>query len=217
MVALTDHPDDARLLDLFLAGYWSQRTRANYASILKGWFTWCARHGHDVLAAADPRVVERWIADVQARRYAANTVASQVSAVSAFYRWCVREQFTDRNPVEAIRRPRRPSESSTASLTRHQLTDWLSATEQRGGAWWAAAMLLGLNGLRCGELIACDVSDIGSHSWHHTLACGPPRASGRPRQPDVIPVARGPRSGSHRSDHAGRRYRRGHPSSCWPT
>jgi integrase/recombinase XerD len=31
-------------------------------------------------------------------------------------------------------------------------------------------MLLGLNGLRCGELIACDVTDVGSHSWHHTLA-----------------------------------------------
>lgn len=28
----------------------------------------------------------------------------------------------------------------------------------------------GTNGLRCGELIACDVTDVGSHSWHHTLA-----------------------------------------------
>jgi hypothetical protein len=24
--------------------------------------------------------------------------------------------------------------------------------------------------LRCGELIACDVTDVSSHSWHHTLA-----------------------------------------------
>jgi hypothetical protein len=31
-------------------------------------------------------------------------------------------------------------------------------------------MLLGLNGLRCGELIACNVTDVGSHSWHQTLA-----------------------------------------------
>jgi integrase/recombinase XerD len=71
--------------------------------------------------------------------------------------------------VEFIRRPPRPVESSTASLTRHQLTDWLAAAEVRGGAWWAAAMLLGLNGLRCGELIACKVEDLGNHSWHHTL------------------------------------------------
>lgn len=90
--------------------------------------------------------------------------------MSAIYRWCVREQLLDRNPVEAVRRPARPSESATASLTRHQLTDWLAAAEQRGGDWWAAGMLLGLNGLRCGELIACDVTDVGSYSWHHTLA-----------------------------------------------
>jgi site-specific recombinase XerD len=107
---------------------------------------------------------------MQQRPYAANTIAARVSAVSAFYRWCVRERMIDRNPIEAIRRPSRPAESSTASLTRHQLTDWLAAAERRGGSWWAAAMLLGLNGLRCGELTACDVADIGSHSWHHTLA-----------------------------------------------
>jgi integrase len=28
---------------------------------------------------------------------------------------------------------------------------------------------LGLNGLRCGELIACNVEDLGNHSWHHAL------------------------------------------------
>jgi len=30
-------------------------------------------------------------------------------------------------------------------------------------------MLLGLNGLRCGELVACNVEDVGTHSWQHTL------------------------------------------------
>jgi integrase/recombinase XerD len=28
---------------------------------------------------------------------------------------------------------------------------------------------LGLNGLRCGELIACNVEDLDNHSWHHAL------------------------------------------------
>lgn len=162
--------DPPLLLELFLTGYWSQRTRANYAFILSGWFAWCAGEGHDPLRDADPRVIERWITGMQARAYAANTIAARVSAVSAFYRWCVREQILDRNPIEAIRRPSRPIESSTSSLTRHELTDWLVAAERRGGDWWAAAMLLGLNGLRCGELISCDVNDVGSHSWHHTLA-----------------------------------------------
>ena len=30
-------------------------------------------------------------------------------------------------------------------------------------------MLLGLNGLRCGELIACNVEDLGKPPWHHLL------------------------------------------------
>lgn len=167
----THDADPARhLVQVFLGGYWSARTRLNYAFILDGWLRWCTVHEHDVLHEVDPRVIESWIAGMQARGYAANTVAGRVSAVSAFYGWCVREQLIGRNPVDAVRRPRRPSESSAASLTRHELTDWLAAAECRGGAWWAAAMLLALNGLRCGELIACDVTDVGSHSWHHTLA-----------------------------------------------
>jgi integrase len=80
----------------------------------------------------------------------------------------VREQLVVRNPVELTRRPPRPTESSTASLTRHQLTDWLAAAEVRGSGW-RPAMLLGLNGLRCGELIACHVEDLGTHCWHHHL------------------------------------------------
>lgn len=119
-IALDEPP---LLLEQFLTGYWSAQTRANYAFILCGWFTWCASHEHDPMHDADPRVLERWITDMQHRPYAANTIAARVSAVSAFYRWCVREQLLNRNPVEAIRRPARPGESSTASLTRHQVTD----------------------------------------------------------------------------------------------
>lgn len=42
--------DPARLLEVFLAGYWSQRTGANYAFILGGWFAWCAGHVHATTA-----------------------------------------------------------------------------------------------------------------------------------------------------------------------
>jgi len=40
----------------------------------------------------------------------------------------------------------------------------VGAAELRGGAWWAAAMLLGANGQRCGELIVCIVEDLGNHA-----------------------------------------------------
>ena len=121
--SLTTDSQVQTLFAEFLSGYWSERTRANYVFILTGWFTWCTRHGHDPIVDADPTVLESWVGELRARGYAPNTIVGRVSAVSAFYRWCVREQVVTRNPVEAIRRPGRPSESSTVSLTRHELTD----------------------------------------------------------------------------------------------
>lgn len=80
-------------LEGFLVGYWSARTRENYAFILAGWFSWCSAHGHDPTGEVDPHTLEAWIGQMQVRGYAANTIASRVSAVSAFYRWCVRQQL----------------------------------------------------------------------------------------------------------------------------
>lgn len=178
--SLVESAAAGEVIEEFLAGYWSARTRANYAFILNGWLTWCATHDHDPTSDVDPRLLEAWIRQLQARGYAANTIAGRVSAVSAFYRWCVRQQRCRRNPVEVIRRPRRPTESTAASLTRHELTDWLAAAERRVDAWWAAAMLLALNGLRCGELIACDVTDVGSHSCTTRWRYARPRATSPP-------------------------------------
>jgi integrase/recombinase XerD len=128
----------------------------------------------------DAAALESFIAELKTAGYAPNTIVGRVSAISAFYRWCVREQLANHNPVELIRRPARPTESATASLTRHQLTHWLAAAERRSGSWWADARLLGLNGLRCGELIACNVEDLGNHSWHHTLKLTTTRTTGPP-------------------------------------
>ena len=50
--------DLADALDVFLAGYWSARTRANHAFILDSWVDWCAVHHVDVIDGVDPRVVE---------------------------------------------------------------------------------------------------------------------------------------------------------------
>jgi integrase/recombinase XerD len=150
ITTLDARPAAGEVVERFLAGCWCARTRGNYRFILAGWAGWCDPHGHDVLAV-DAAVLEALVASMKTADSAPNTIGGRVSTVSAFYRWAVREQPMMRKPVELIGRPRRPTDSSTASLTRHQLTDWLAAAEACGGAWWAAAMLLGLNGLRCGS------------------------------------------------------------------
>jgi integrase/recombinase XerD len=196
-----------QVLERFLASYWTTRTRDNYRFILTRWLDWCHTHGYDPVGGADAVALETFIAELKTAGYAPNTIVGRISAVSAFYRWCVRERLTDRNPVETIRRPARPTESATASLTRHQLTDWLAAAERRGGTWWAAAMLLGLNGLRCGELIASNVEDLGTHSWHHTLKLTTTKATGPPWSRSHHPPCR--RSPSRSTAVTGAR--------CWST
>jgi site-specific recombinase XerD len=193
-------PAAGEVVERFLAGYWCARTRVNYRFILTGWLGWCDAHGHEVLAV-DAAVLEAWVASMKTAGYAPNTIAGRVSTVSALYRWAVREQLLMRNPVELIRRPRRPAESATASLTRHQLTDWLAAAEARGGAWWAAAMLLGLNGLRCGELCACNVEDVGRSR----------PAAGVTTTPCAVPVG----DVRRRVRHRGGGRVRGAPSCSW--
>jgi hypothetical protein len=79
---MADYPDilddPSRLLELFLTGYWSKRTRANYAFILNGWFDWCRRTGRHGPQDADSRLLERWITDMKQRPDAANTIAARV-------------------------------------------------------------------------------------------------------------------------------------------
>jgi site-specific recombinase XerD len=111
------------VLERFLAGYWTTRIRDSYRFILTRWLEWCHANGYDPVGGADAAALESFIAELKTAGDAPSTIVGRVSAISAFCRWCVREQLVVRDPVELIRRPARPVESSTASLTRHQLTD----------------------------------------------------------------------------------------------
>lgn len=123
--------------------------------------------------------VEAWTRHLEDQGYALSTIAQRLSTLSSFYRWCVIEQHRDHNPVDAIRRPRRSTESTTQALSRHELTEWLDAAEQRGGYTYTAACLLAMNGLRVGELCAADVTDLDEQTWHRVLWLRAPDAPER--------------------------------------
>jgi integrase/recombinase XerD len=91
------------VLERFLASYWTPRTRANYRFILTRWLDWCHEHRLDPVGGVDAAALETFIAELKTAGYAPNTIVGRVSAISAFYRWCVRERLADRNPVELIR------------------------------------------------------------------------------------------------------------------
>ena len=61
--------------------------------------------------------------------------------------------------------------------------DWLDAAEAEGGHSYALACLLGINGLRIGEVCSTDVTDLSEDRWHHTLSI-----VGKGDRPTVIPL-----------------------------
>jgi len=87
------------VLERFHASYWTTRTRDNYRFIVTRWLGWCHAHGCDPVGGADAAALETVIAELKTAGCSPNTLVGRISAVSAFYRWCVREQLVVRNPV----------------------------------------------------------------------------------------------------------------------
>lgn len=160
--------EDGRLIDAFVTGFRSAKTRSNYRANLSAWLRWTAEIGVNVFAVERGHV-ETYVGHLEQAGYAPNTICQRIATLSSFYRWAVNEGHLAGNPVEGARRPRKPTESAANGLSRHELTDWLDAAERRGGSDYACACLLALNGLRIGELCATSVEDLGESTWHHTL------------------------------------------------
>jgi site-specific recombinase XerC len=72
--------------------------------------------------------------------------------LASFYRWLVQSGLADTTPIAAVRRPSRDETPRQTRLTRHELADWLNTAETAGGAVYAMACLLLLNGLRVSEV-----------------------------------------------------------------
>lgn len=176
----------AAVVDRFVAGLVSSRTRANYRATLVRWLGWLDARGVEVFAVRGEHV-ESYIRHLEADGYATSTICQRVSALSSFYRWCVAEQHLAHNPVANARLPRRPPESTRQALSRHELTDWLDAAERRGGYPYATACLLAMNGLRVGELCATDVTDLDEHTWHRVLRLRPTTTKGN--KPAIIALS----------------------------
>ncbi len=49
------------------------------------------------MGGVDAAALESFIAELETAGYAPNTIVGRISAIFAFFRWCVRERLTDRN------------------------------------------------------------------------------------------------------------------------
>lgn len=90
------------VLERFLAGYWTPRTRDNYRFILTRWLNWCHEHRLEPVGGVDATALETFIAELKTAGYAPNTIVGRVSAiwVIGFERGGVRR--TAQEPCEDV-------------------------------------------------------------------------------------------------------------------
>jgi site-specific recombinase XerD len=158
----------------------SEHTRAAYRRDVAGWLTWCAARDLDPLRAtfldvnAYARTLESTVDARSARPLAATTVARKLSALSSWYGFLVKLRAVATNPVVDADRPAVARDhSATVGLTPAEVDALLAAadadTAPTAARNRAVLALLADLGLRVGELVSLDVTDIGSERGHRSV------------------------------------------------
>ena len=124
-------------------------------------------------AEIKPRDVREWREAMEDRGLKANTVYAQISRLSSFYRWAIKDPVLGRhiktNPA-LLARPKRPHHyqtGSTKSLTDEEMNRLLASVKSKADAGsvvakrdYALLLLYFLTGLRRNELISLRGTDV---------------------------------------------------------
>jgi len=141
----------------------SPRTVATYQAQVRDFLAWCQAQGlHPALATEDD--LKAYRAHL-VERYARATVATRLAAIRRFYQAAVWRGYRPDNPAAGIRPPRErtarddrvrflPLEGLKRLLDAPR-GDGLRAVRDR-----AILALMGIHGLRVGEIVALDVADL---------------------------------------------------------
>jgi len=176
----------------------SAHTRDAYRRDVAAWLTWCAQRDLDPLRASfvDVNAYARALESaVDARRgtpLAPATVARKLSGLSSWYDFLTKLRAVDANPVGGADRPYVSRDhSATVGLTAAQVDALLAAADAATGPaaprHRAVLTLLADLGLRVGELLSLDVTDLGWERGHRTIRFV--GKGGRPRRRVLTPAA----------------------------
>ncbi|SBT41476.1 tyrosine-type recombinase/integrase [Micromonospora auratinigra] len=158
----------------------SEHTRDAYRRDVGGWLRWCAERGLDPLRATflDVNTYGRELESTpgvrSGRPLTPATVARRLSALSSWYDFLVKLRAIEANPVAAADRPRIDRDhSATVGLTPEEVDALVAAAESDTGPTAprnrAAIALLADLGLRVGELISLDLTDLGAERGHRSV------------------------------------------------
>ncbi|MFI6909681.1 tyrosine-type recombinase/integrase [Nonomuraea sp. NPDC050394] len=160
----------------WLLSYDSANTRDAYRRDIQRWFTFCAEHDLDPLAASRKHgdVYKRWLELQAGAPIPAKTMSRRLSAVSSWYDYLADEDAVDGNAFARVRRPRvNRRHSETVALTRVEAkTVKASADADEGRQRLRTAAIIRLlleTGVRVTELTAADVGDLGTERGYRTL------------------------------------------------
>jgi integrase/recombinase XerD len=155
----------------FLDACRSSNTRAAYRTDLGHVSTWCRDQGTLDLLNIDAADVARYRTACEAAGASPATVARRLSAITSFGAFAVANGAESAlGPDVNIARPRVEAESRTQVLTDADATALLAAADRIGARSALAVRLLMLDGLKVGEVLRADASDLDGRRQPMTLS-----------------------------------------------
>ena len=182
-------PSAGEFVDRFLQHLVSERnaspqTVRAYSSDLARYLEWAERSGADPLGA-DPRILRRYLAELDRAKYARSTIARRLSAVRSLFAYLNREGAIAYDPASVVASPKLP-----ARLPRLVPTDVLSALLDAPGTETPSDLrdrtileLLYATGARVSELASLDMGDVD-------LTVGQIRVTGKGDKQRILPLHR---------------------------
>jgi integrase/recombinase XerD len=158
----------------------SEHTREAYRRDVGAWLDWCRERQLDPLAAtfvhvnAYARLLESTVDQRTQKLLSAATVARKLSGLSSWYGFLAKIGAVAANPVGGADRPRVARDhSATIGLRADEVDALLAAGEVDGGPArernQAVIALLADLGLRVGEVVGLNVSDLGHERGHRSV------------------------------------------------
>jgi integrase/recombinase XerD len=157
-------PDEARQMEALAAGWLrvqrSPHTQSAYGADLAHFRAWCLGNRRQPLDfTADDLAAYRFACE--AAGSSAASVARRLSAIASFMRFAAGHGVgSDAEVVSSVERPRASPVSATAELSDDDAAALLSAADADGSKAAFIVRLFMLNGLKVGEAVAANASDL---------------------------------------------------------
>jgi tyrosine recombinase XerC len=182
-------PEASALVDRFLAQLETERnaspqTVRAYSSDLARFLEWAERAGADPLGS-DPRILRRYLADLDCAKYARRTIARRLSAVRSLFAYLNREGILSHDPASVVATPKLPARLPRLVPTDllNELLDHPQSGDAGGLRDGAILELLYATGARVSELASLDMVDVD-------LPGGQIRVTGKGDKQRILPLHR---------------------------